>query len=174
MEPRGKLKATAHALTAGGEKELEMTEVGPVEYMIVSFPGNRFKGEIAPALAKLIESNTIRIIDLAFVSKDADGAVASFELSDLDENVRRGLDALGLDGSGFLGEEDMMDAAADLEPNSSAALLLWEDIWAAELADALRGAGGELVALGRIPHDAVMEAREYVLSAAANTPTEEV
>ena len=144
-----------------------MTEIGPVEYMIVSFPGNQFTGEIAPALAKLVESNTIRIIDLAFVSKDADGAVAAFELSDLHEDVRQGLDALGIEGSGFLGEEDLMDAGADLEPNSSAALLLWEDVWAAELAEALRGAGGELVALGRIPHDAVMEAREYVLSAAA-------
>ncbi len=149
-----------------------MTEIGPVEYMIVSFPGNRFTGEIAPALAKLVESNTIRIIDLAFVSKGADGEVAAFELSDLDEEVRRGLDALGLEGSGFLGEEDLMDAAADLEPNSSAAMLLWEDIWAAELADALRGAGGDLVALGRLPHDVVMEAREYVLSA-ANATTQE-
>ena len=126
-------------------------EIGPVEYMIVSFPGNRFTGEIAPALAKLVESNTIRIIDLAFVGKYADGDVAAFELSDLDEEVRRGLDALGLEGSGFLGEEDLMDAAAELEPNSSAAMLLWEDVWAAELADALRGAGGELVALGRHP-----------------------
>ena len=148
-------------------------EIGPVEYMIVSFPGNRFTGEIAPALAKLVESNTIRIIDLAFVGKNADGEVAAFELSDLDEEVRRGLDALGLEGSGFLGEEDLMDAAAELEPNSSAAMLLWEDIWATELADALRGAGGELVALGRLPHDAVMEAREYVLSAAANATTQE-
>jgi len=150
-----------------------MPEIGPVEYMIVSFPGNRFTGEIAPALAKLVESNTIRIIDLAFVSKDADGEVAAFELSDIDEEVRRGLDALGLEATGFLGEEDLMDAAADLEPNSSAAMLLWEDVWAAELADTLRGAGGELVALGRIPHDAVMEAREYVLSAAANATTRE-
>jgi len=143
-----------------------MTEIGPVEYMIVSFPGNRFTGEIAPALGKLVESNTIRIIDLAFVSKDADGDVSAFELSDLDDEVRRGLEALGLEGSGFLGEEDLIDAAEHLEPNSSAAMLLWEDLWAAELADALRGAGGELVALGRLPHDAVMDAREYVLSAA--------
>jgi Family of unknown function (DUF6325) len=150
-----------------------MTEIGPVEYMIVSFPGNRFTGEIQPALAKLVESNTIRIIDLAFVSKDADGEVAAFELSDLDEEVRRGLETLGLEGSGFLGEEDLMDAAADLEPNSSAAMLLWEDVWAAELADALRGAGGELVALGRLPHEAVVEAREYVLSGAANVATQE-
>ena len=146
-----------------------MEEIGPVEYMIVSFPGNRFTGEIAPALGKLVESNTIRIIDLAFVSKDADGSVAAFELSDIDEEVRRGLDALGLEATGLLGEEDLMDAADDLEPGSSAAMLLWEDIWAAELASALRGAGGELVAIGRIPHDVVTEARE-ALSAAPPTP----
>jgi hypothetical protein len=148
-----------------------MTEIGPVEYMIVSFPGNRFRGEIAPALGKLVESNTIRIIDLSFVGKDADGTVAAFELSDLDDDIRRGLEALGLEATGLLGEEDLMDAAAGLEPNSSAALLLWEDIWAAELADSLRNAGGELVAIGRISHEAVMEAREFVL-AAAGTPQE--
>src|SRR5580765_5051997 len=120
-----------------------MEEIGPVEYMIVSFPGNRFTGEIAPALGKLVESNTIRIIDLAFVSKDADGAIGAFELSDIDEDVR-----LGLEASGLLGEEDLMDAAEDLEPGSSAAMLLWEDVWAAELASAMRDAGGELVAIG--------------------------
>jgi hypothetical protein len=143
-----------------------MTEIGPVEYMIVSFPGNRFTGDIAPALASLVESNTIRIIDLAFVSKDADGAVEVFELSDLHADVRGGLDALGIEGSGLLSEDDLLDAAAALEPSSSAALLLWEDIWAAELAEAIRGAGGELVAIARVPHDAVLAAREYVLSAA--------
>jgi hypothetical protein len=152
--------------------EAGMEEIGPVEYMIVSFPGNRFTGEIAPALAKLVESNTIRIIDLAFVGKDADGAVAAFELSDIDEDVRRGLEALGLEPTGLLGEEDLIDAAAELEPGSSAAMLLWEDIWAAELAGALRSTGGELVAIGRIPHDVVMEARETLLSAAANTTQE--
>ena len=146
-----------------------MEEIGPVEYMIVSFPGNQFKGEIAPALGKLIESNTIRIIDLAFVGKDEDGSVAAFELSDVDEDVRRGLDALGLEATALLGEEDLMDAAADLEPRSSAAMLLWEDIWAAELATALRGAGGELVAIGRIPHEVVMDAREALLTAATTT-----
>jgi len=103
------------------------------------------------------------------VSKDTDGTVAAFELSDIDPDVRRGLDALGLEATGLLGEEDLMDAADGLEPGSSAALLLWEDIWAAELATALRGAGGELVAIGRIPHDAVMEAREALLSAANTT-----
>jgi hypothetical protein len=140
--------------------------------MIVSFPGNRFTGEIAPALAKLVESNTIRIIDLAFVSKDAEGSIEAFELSEVDEDVRRGLDALGLESSGLLGEDDLMLAAESLEPNCSAAMLLWEDVWAAELAESLRDAGGELVALGRIPHDAVMEARELALS--ANAITQEV
>ena len=149
-----------------------MEEIGPVEYMIVSFPGNRFTGEIAPALGKLVESNTIRIIDLAFVSKDTDGSIGAFELSDIDEEVRRGLDALGLEASGLLGEEDLIDAADALEPGSSAAMLLWEDIWAAELASALRGAGGELVTIGRIPHEVVTEARE-ALSAAAATATQE-
>jgi uncharacterized membrane protein len=154
------------------KRRLGMEEIGPVEYMIVSFPGNRFTGEIAPALGKLVESNTIRIIDLAFASKDADGNVAAFELSDVDEEVRRGLDALGLEPTGLLGEEDLMDAADALEPGSSAAMLLWEDIWAAELASALRGAGGELVTIGRIPHDVVTEARE-ALSAAANATQED-
>jgi len=149
-----------------------MEEIGPVEYMIVSFPGNQFTGEIAPALGKLIESNTIRVIDLAFVGKDEDGNVAAFELSEVDEQVRRGLEALGLDGTGLLGEEDLMDAADALEPGSSAAMLLWEDLWAGELASALRGAGGELVTIGRVPHDVVMEAREALLAAGADTTQE--
>jgi uncharacterized protein DUF6325 len=80
--------------------------------------------------------------------------------------VQRGLDALGIEGSGLLSEDDLMDAAANLDPNSSAAMLLWEDVWAAELTEALRDAGGELVAIGRIPHDAVQEAREFALAAA--------
>jgi uncharacterized membrane protein len=143
-----------------------MSEIGPVEYMIVSFPGNRFTGEIAPALQRLTESNTIRIIDLAFVCKNADGSLGAFELTELDPDVQRGLDALGVEVSGLLSEDDLMDAAANLEPDSSAAMLLWEDVWAAELAQALRDAGGELVAIGRIPHDAVQEAREFALAAA--------
>ena len=152
-----------------------MEEIGPVEYMIVSFPGNRFTGEIAPALGKLVESNTIRIIDLAFVSKDTDGSIGAFELSDIDgtSSPVNEVVALGLEATGLLGEEDLMDAADALEPGSSAAMLLWEDIWAAELASALRGAGGELVTIGRIPHDVVTEAREALSAAAANATQED-
>ena len=147
----------------------EAEEIGPVEYLIAAFPGNQFRGEIAPALADLVEAGTIRIIDIAFVTKSADGEVEAFELSELQSDVRDALDSLGIDGSGLLNEDDLADAAAALEPDSSAALLVWENTWAAELARALRGAGGEVVATGRVPHDTVLAAREYVLSAAANT-----
>jgi len=146
-----------------------MTEIAPVEYMIVSFSGgDRFTGELAPALADLVESNTIRIIDLAFVTKDAEGEIEAFELSELHSDVRDALDSLGIEGSGLLNAEDLAEAGAALEPDSSAALLLWENVWAGELAQALRGAGGEVVASGRVPHDTVLAAREYVLSAGAN------
>jgi len=147
-----------------------MTDIGPVEYMVVAFTGgDRFTGEIAPALADLVEANTIRIIDLAFVTKDASGEVAAFELSELHADIRDALDSLGIEGSGLLNEDDLADAAAALEPDSSAALLVWENVWAGELARSLRGAGGEVVLTGRVPHDTVLAAREYVLTAAAET-----
>ena len=139
-------------------------ELGPVEYMIVSFPGNRFTGEIAPALADLVESGTIRIIDITFVGKDADGEITAFELSDVDPEVRQGLENLGASPSGLFNEEDVMAAAEELEPNSSAALLVWEDVWAARVAEAIRNAGGELFDLGRIPHEVAQAAREYALA----------
>jgi len=147
-----------------------MTEIGPVEYMVVAFAGgDRFTGDLAPALADLVASNTIRIVDLAFVTKGADGEVEAFELSELHADVRDALDSLGIEGSGLLNEEDMVDAAAALEPDSSAALLVWENIWAAELAQALRGAGGEVVVTGRVPHETVLAAREYVMAAATQS-----
>jgi Family of unknown function (DUF6325) len=139
-------------------------EIGPVEYMIVAFPGNRFRGEIAPALADLIDAGTIRVIDIAFVGKDADGEVAAFELTDLDRDVREGLERLGVEVSGLFNEDDLMAAAEELEPNSSAALLVWEDIWAREVAQAMRDAGGVLYDFGRLPHDVVQAAREYALA----------
>jgi len=141
-------------------------EIGPVEYLIVAFPGNRFKGEIAPALADLVEAGTIRIIDIAFVGKDADGEVVAFELMDLDPDVREGLESLGVEVSGLFNEEDMMAAGEELEPNSSAAMLVWEDVWARDVAQALRDAGGDLLDFGRLPHEVVQAAREYALASA--------
>jgi hypothetical protein len=143
-----------------------MAEIGPVEYMIVAFPGNRFRGEIAPALADLVQSGTIRIIDLAFVGKEGDGNVVAFELSDLDPDVQGSINALDPQTGGLLNEDDLMAAAEELDPNSSAALLVWEDVWAAKLAQAIRDADGVVLDIERVPHEVVQAARDW---AAANT-----
>jgi hypothetical protein len=139
----------------------EGAEIGPVEYLIVAFPGNQFRGEIAPALADLVDAGTIRIIDIAFASKDESGEVAAFELSDLEPDVREGLEKLGATSAGLFNEEDLMAAAEELDPNSSAAMLLWENVWAKPLAEAIRDAGGELYDYDRIPHEVVVAAREW-------------
>jgi hypothetical protein len=138
-----------------------MSEAAPVEYMVVAFPGNQFKGEIIPELANLVESKTIRIIDLVLVTKDDAGEVAGFELADLDPDVRSALEQAGAESGGLFNDDDLQAAAEELEPNSSAALLVWEDLWAGRLADAIRNAGGELYDLGRIPHEVVVAAREW-------------
>jgi len=138
--------------------------IGPVEYMIVAFPGNKFRGDIAPALAELVKSNTINIIDLAFVMKDADSNVEALELSDLDSEVGAAFGELEGANGGLLNEEDLEAAAEELELNSSAALLVWEDVWATKLADAIREADGVLLDLERVPHEVVMAAVEWAES----------
>lgn len=135
--------------------------IGPVEYLIVAFPGNQFKGEIIPALADLVEAGTIRIIDLAFVMKDADGAVVTAELGDLDSEVFKAFDALSPETMGLLNEEDLAAAGEELDPNSSAALLVWEDTWATTLRDAIVNAGGEVLDLERVPYEVVNAAVEF-------------
>jgi hypothetical protein len=129
--------------------------IGPVEYVIIGFPGNQFKGDIAPALAKLIESRTVRLLDLLFVGKDPDGNVLIVEFDELEELAA----FAGLEGEvgGILSTEDVVHVAEALEPNSSAALLLWEDVWATEFAVALREAGGVLLEGARVPYEIVEE-----------------
>jgi Family of unknown function (DUF6325) len=127
----------------------------PVEYLIIRFPGNRFSGEIAPALAELVESEVIRIIDLVFVKKDADGQISVFEIDALDEAGDLGIDDLEGEAGGLLNDEDLELAAEALAPDSSAALIVWEQRWATRIADAIRGAGGEIVAGERIPPEVV-------------------
>ena len=138
-----------------------MEEIGPVDYAIIAFPGNRFRGEIAPALADLVDSGTIRIIDIAFVGKNEDGETVAMELTELDPDVQAGLERAGVEVGGLFNEDDLQDAADSLEPNSSAALLVWENVWAAKTAQAMRDAGGELVAFERLPHDVVQAARDW-------------
>jgi uncharacterized membrane protein len=143
-----------------------MEEIGPVDYAVIAFPGNKFRGEIAPALAELVENGTIRIIDIAFAGKNADGDAVAFEITELDPDVQKGLEKAGVEVGGLLNDDDLIDIAAGLEPNSSAALLVWETVWARKVAQAMRDAGGELVAFERLPHDVVQAAREWALEQA--------
>jgi hypothetical protein len=127
--------------------------VGPVEYLIVEFPGNQFNGHIAPELAKLVESGTIRLLDLVFISKDADGNVAALEIDE--HHAVASFADIDAEVGGVIGPEDIDYAASGLEPNSSAALLVWEDLWAAPFVEALRASGAELVEAARIPHELI-------------------
>jgi hypothetical protein len=138
--------------------------IGPVEYIIVGFPGNQFNGEIAPELGKLVDSGTIRVLDLVFISKDANGDVRAVELEDHDDVAL--FNALEGEVGGLISEEDIEYAAVELEPNSSAALLIWEDLWAAPFVEALRNSGGVLIEGSRVPHD-LIEAAEAALAAAS-------
>jgi hypothetical protein len=143
-----------------------MTELGPVDYMIVAFPGNQFRGEVAPELARLVENKTIRVIDLAFVGKNADGEIVAFELTDLEPDIREAFEKADVEVSGLFNEEDLMAAGEELEPNTSAALLVWENVWARDIAQKLRDAGGVLLDFERLPHEVVQAARDAVLSEA--------
>jgi hypothetical protein len=137
--------------------------IGPVEYIIIGFPGNQFNGEIAPELGKLVASGTVRVLDLVFVTKDADGDVAVVEFEDHADVAL--FNALDGDVGGLISEQDIEYAAAGLEPNSSAALLIWEDVWAAPFVGALRASGAVLIEGARIPHD-LIESAEAELAAA--------
>ena len=143
-----------------------MEEIGPVDYAIIAFPGNQFRGAIAPALADLVDAGTIRIIDAAFVGKDEEGNILAFELTELAPDVQEALDTLGIEVEGLFNEDDIQAAGEELEPNSSACLLIWENVWARKVAQAMRDAGGVLLDFDRLPHDVVQAAREYVLAAA--------
>jgi len=137
--------------------------IGPVEYIIVGFPGNKFNGQIIPELAKLVESGTIRILDLVLITKDADGNVAAVDFEDHDDVAL--FHALDGEVGGFISDEDIEYAAADLDPNSSAALLIWEDVWATPFVEALRNSCGVLIEGSRIPHDLIELAEAELASA---------
>lgn len=135
-------------------------ELGPVDWLVVEFPGSHFKGEIAPALDDLVEAGTIRVLDLVLIKKADDGSVDFFELSDLDESELGSIVAYETELATLLGAQDVEAVAAAVEPGSSAALLVWENTWAAPFASAVRRAGGQLVANGRIPVQAILAAIE--------------
>jgi Family of unknown function (DUF6325) len=138
----------------------EVDELGPVDWIVVEFPGSRFNGQIAPALLDLVERDLVRVLDLLVLKKDDDGSLEAFELSDLDEGEIGGFREYESELAMLLSEEDVTSLAAAIEPGSSAAVLVWENTWAAPFASAVRRSGGQLVASGRIPIQALLAAVE--------------
>jgi Family of unknown function (DUF6325) len=135
-------------------------ELGPVDWIVIEFPGSRFNGEIAPALRDLVQRELIRVLDLLILKKDQDGSLAAFELSDLDPGEAGELRSYERELAMLLSEDDVTAVAAAVEPGSSAAVLVWENSWAAPFASAVRRSGGQLVASGRIPVQAMLAAIE--------------
>jgi hypothetical protein len=138
----------------------DVDELGPVDWIVVEFPGSKFNGQIAPALLDLVERDLIRVLDLLVLKKDADGSLEAFELSDLDVGEIGEFQDYESELAMLLSEEDVTSLAAAVEPGSSAAVLVWENTWAAPFASAVRRSGGQLVASGRIPIQALLAAIE--------------
>jgi uncharacterized membrane protein len=138
--------------------------VGPVEYIAIAFPGNKFSGEIIPAIKDLQDAGTIRVLDLVIISKDPDGNVTAIELSEASPEQAGALASLGVVGTKLLGQEDIEDIGSALDPNSTAALMIWENAWAEKFAQSLRNADGVLIANGRIPVPVVEEAMAAAVS----------
>jgi hypothetical protein len=136
----------------------EPVPTGPVEMALIGFPGNRFDGSIIPALAELVDTGTVRVIDLVVVKKDAEGNVTAAELSQLDDDEAATFEALDGEIGELFSDEDLAAAGAQLPPDSAAALLLWENSWATRLAAEVAGAGGLLLLHDRVPADAVRDA----------------
>lgn len=136
----------------------QLDEMGPIDYIVVEFPGNRMRGEAFPLLVDLVDRGLIRILDLRFLRKEADGSVVALALSDLDRDGTFDLMVFEGASAGLLDDEDLVEAAEAVEPGSSAAVLVFENVWAAPFARAVRRAGGQLVASGRIPVQAILSA----------------
>jgi hypothetical protein len=131
--------------------------LGPVELLVIRFPGNQFKGEIVPALRELIEQDTIRIIDILFVGKDELGNTTVIELNDVDDETYSAFDPIISDVHGLLTEDDVVRLTQKMENNSSAAIMLFENVWATRFRDAVLNAKGEMILSERIPKKVIDE-----------------
>jgi hypothetical protein len=136
---------------------LEIDEMGPIDYVVIEWPGRQPQGEAAPMIVELADKGIIRILDIAFMVKREDGTVDSIELSDLDGDGFADFEGAS---SGLIGRDDLEEAAAALDPGTCAAVMIWENRWAAPVAVALRRSGGQLVASGRLPLQAVIASLE--------------
>jgi hypothetical protein len=140
--------------------ETSLDDLGPVDYLVVEFPAgaSNFTGEMAAELLALVDSGTIRVIDIVILTKDEDGAVEAMELADVGELGE--LQALEVELAELLAADDIEHLAAAMEPNSTAGVLIWENLWAAPFASAARRSGGQLIANGRIPMQAIIASIE--------------
>jgi len=153
------------ATTAANERHYAMTntpldELGPVDYVVVEFPAGakNFTGEMAAELVRLVDAGTIRIVDILILDKNEDGSVDATELSDIDELGE--LESIEAELAELLAADDVEHLAASMEPGSTAGVLIWENLWAAPFASAARRAGGQLIADGRIPIQAIIASIE--------------
>ncbi len=136
----------------------ELETMGPIDYLIVEFPGNRMTGEGIPLLLDLVNRGIIRILDLAFIRKEADGTVSAMRIEDMDADGADEFMVFQGASSGLLANDDMREAANAIEPGNSAGIIVYENTWAAPLATAWRRGGAQMVASGRIPVQALLAA----------------
>jgi Family of unknown function (DUF6325) len=135
----------------------QFEEMGPIDYILVEWPGRQPNGEVAPHLIDLVDRGLIRILDLTFIAKDEDGTIRGLEIADVGDEVTE-LSVFEGASSGLLSDEDVEEAGGVMEPGTSAALLVFENVWAAPFATAVRRSGGQLAASGRIPVQAILAA----------------
>jgi hypothetical protein len=135
---------------------LQADSIGPVDVALIAFDGNQFNGDVAPALAELHDSGTVRVIDVAFVRKEADGTTSFVEVGDAD--VAAAFERVNNTQFDLLSDEDLTDIAESLEPSSSAMVIVWENSWLARFATAVRESKGSVLSLERIPRESVLRA----------------
>ena len=136
----------------------DLEDLGPIDYLVVEFPGSKMTGEGLPLLVDLVDRGIIRILDLVFVKKELDGSVRGMAIADFDKDGQLDLAVFEGASSGLLAQDDLDEAGGVLEPGSSAGLLVYENRWAAPFASALRRGGAQVVASGRIPVQDVLAA----------------
>jgi hypothetical protein len=159
-------------MTADVDQAASLDQMGPVDYLVLAFTTDRMTGEAFPLLVDLVDRGIIRILDLSFIRKEEDGTVTT--LSQVDLERMKVLEAALFDGaaSGLLGQDDLDEAAKALDPGTAAAVLVYENVWAAPFASALRRAGGQLVAVGHIPIQALVAALDELDAAESQSAPE--